>query len=341
MEYKLISKKELPKCRIELEIEIGAKTVERARKDILRHMTEHTELPGFRKGKVPEDMIISRVGETAVWEDAVEKTLERLLPELFEAEKIDPVGRPDIVPLKLAPGNPVNLRLTFALVPALILPDYKKIAATEQKITVVEAEVTDKEISDVVAHIRKQAAPKGIDRKGEKTDIPLSDDEVKKFGDFKSVSEFTEKIRANLTEHKREQEKQKKRARLLDSIVKGAKGELPEALIDGEVNRMEHELKNEMERFGATMEQYRKETKKTIEEMRREWRPDAEKRARLQLTLNQIAEAEKISASPEAVEKEVAHLLEHHKDADPERARIYLEGVLRNDAVITFLESQK
>ena len=49
----------------------------------------------------------------------------------------------------------------------------------------------------------------------------------------------------------------------------------------------------------------------------------------------------KIVADPEQVANEVAKILEHYKDADPERAKLHAENVLTNEAVFQFLENQK
>ena len=104
---------------------------------------------------------------------------------------------------------------------------------------------------------------------------------------------------------------------------------------------MESELQAQIERMGGSFDGYLAEIKKDRETVRKEWRPDAERRARLQLMLLQIARAENITAPKEAVETEVKHILEQYKDASEENARGYIETVLTNKKVIEFLESQK
>ena len=75
--------------------------------------------------------------------------------------------------------------------------------------------------------------------------------------------------------------------------------------------------------------------------LKKEWRHDAERRARLQLTLLNIAREEKISAEEKNIDAEVKHLLEHHKDADKESARSFVETLLTNQKVIEFLENRE
>ena len=86
--------------------------------------------------------------------------------------------------------------------------------------------------------------------------------------------------------------------------------------------------------------EYLKEIKKTEKDLRDEWKVDAEKRAKMNLILPKIALEEKIEADPEKVEHEAQHLAEHHK-VDATRAKQYVEYVLRNEAVLKFLEEVK
>jgi FKBP-type peptidyl-prolyl cis-trans isomerase (trigger factor) len=69
------------------------------------------------------------------------------------------------------------------------------------------------------------------------------------------------------------------------------------------------------------------------------WRPHAEKKAKLQLILNEIVKLEKINVDAKEIEDEVKAILSHYKDANQEQARIYAETVLTNEKVYQFLES--
>ncbi|MFC1775564.1 hypothetical protein ACFLY0_01860, partial [Patescibacteria group bacterium] len=84
-----------------------------------------------------------------------------------------------------------------------------------------------------------------------------------------------------------------------------------------------------------------KHIKKTEEDLKKEWRTDAEKRAKTQLVLNKIAVEEKIVPEKEKIDHEVKHLMEHYKDADENAARSYVETILTNELVFQFLEGGK
>ena len=115
---------------------------------------------------------------------------------------------------------------------------------------------------------------------------------------------------------------------------------MPEILIQVELDKILYRMESDITQMGLKFEDYLKHLNKTKEDIEKEFRGDAEKKAKLALVLNKISKVENISADKEQVAKEVAMILEHYKDADPERAEMHAENVLTNEAVFKFLESQ-
>ena len=75
--------------------------------------------------------------------------------------------------------------------------------------------------------------------------------------------------------------------------------------------------------------------------MKKEWAVTAEKRAKSQIILNEIAKVEGIVPEEEVVKKEMETILTHYKDAERFRVRMYVETFLVNEKVFQFLEEQK
>jgi FKBP-type peptidyl-prolyl cis-trans isomerase (trigger factor) len=92
--------------------------------------------------------------------------------------------------------------------------------------------------------------------------------------------------------------------------------------------------------LGLAFELYLAHAGKTEEGILEEMRPEAEKRSKIQLILNKIAEQEQITASEDEVEEQAQKIFEHYKDADPGRVRIYVENLLTNEKVFAYLEQQ-
>ena len=99
------------------------------------------------------------------------------------------------------------------------------------------------------------------------------------------------------------------------------------------------QMKGDVAQMGGTFEEYLKYIKKTETDLRREWHADAEKRAKIQIILNQIAKDKKIEADKELVEKEAQRLMEMYKEADHDRAYEYMNQLLQNEEVLKMLEA--
>jgi len=309
-----------------------------------KNISKNIEISGFRKGHIPEKVLIQKVGEGAILEEAADITLKEEFPKIIIENKIDTIGRPTISITKLAKGNPLEFKATIAVMPKIKLPDYKTLTKNVLS-KKEEIEVTDKEVDDTIDEIRKMRVKGKKDsnqKKETEENLPKIDDEfVKTLGDFKDVSDFKEKLKKNITTEKEKKAKDKKRAEIIEEVVKGAKTTIPNIMIESELDKMISQFKDDIARSGGTFEEYLKHIKKTEEDMRKEWRTDAEKRAKSQLVLNKIATEEKIVAPKDELDKQANYLLEQYKDADPERVRIYIETILTNEEVFKFLEKQE
>lgn len=344
--YSKTTQKNLPESLLEIESEITLPYITECRKKALKKISEETELPGFRKGKVPEKILVEKIGEISLLEDAAEIALSEIIPEIIKEEKLDILGRPEIRLTKIAPGNPVGFKMKLSLMPEINLPDYKEIAKKENGKKEEKLQVTEKEIDDAVKEIQKiRLAQENKETKPEdleKKELPPLDDAfVKSLGNFKDATDFKEKLRENLLKEKMARAKDKKRLSIAETIVQKSKIDLPRVLIESELNKMEGQFRDDVERMGVKIEDYLKHVKKTTGDLRKDWEKDAEKRARLELILHKIGTDEKIKADEKEVAHEVEHLLEHYKDADPERTKVYIESILTKEAVFKFLEEQK
>lgn len=338
------SLKSLPNSEVEMTGEIPHETLVPYREQALQALAETIELPGFRKGHVPLDMVASRVGESGLLEESVEVFIRDFYPELILAKKLDPVGRPTISITKLAPGNPVGLVIRTAIFPEVKLPDYKKIAS---KVTLSKEEptVSQEDIKAAIDQIRTQHAPKveapaDANTPAKEPVLPeLTDAFVQSIGPFQSVAEFTEKLREEMLAQKKQAMKEKRRATIVEDILEKTEIDIPTIFVESELDKAVAQMKEDVKRFAMTFEDYLTRTKKTEADIRNDFREGAHKRAKLQLTLNAIAEKEEIKVPAEDIKKEAEHILEHYASADRERIHIYVESVMRNEKVLQFLEA--
>ena len=147
-------------------------------------------------------------------------------------------------------------------------------------------------------------------------------------------------VREGLEAEKKRVAIQKKRTRLTDAIIEKAGITVPQILIDSEVSQLFAQLKDDLDRAGLKLPDYLSHLKKTEADLKQEWQEPAEKRAKLQLILNEIAKQEKIEPDEAMLTNQVSQLMEQYKDADEANVRVYVASVMRNEKVMEFLEKQ-
>lgn len=345
--YEVSSIKKLPGSLVEI---IGSIAEwEKHRPIAIKNLNDSVNIDGFRKGMVPESILISKVGEMPILEETAELAISEIFGEMIIDNKIDAIGHPNIQIMKLASGNPLEFKATIAYVPEITLPDYKKLSEKELQTAPKIEDVTEKDIEDAILRIRKQfvSHEKHDHEKMTKEEhdkvimenLPeFNDDFVKSIGNFDNVGDFKAKIKVMIAENKVSEAKEKLRIKIADSIIEKTLADIPEIMIKSEIDRIEAQFRDDIEKMGVKFEDYIKHAKKTIEDIRKEWHPHAEKKAKLQLVLNEIAKKENLTVDPKDIEEEVNHIVEHYKDADRDRASVYAETVLMNEKVFRFLE---
>ena len=343
----------LPKSELEIEVEITGDAFEAYFPKALQKVGENVEIDGFRKGKAPENVLLSKIPEMKILEEMAQMAFVDNYPKILESEKIDAIGNPIISITKLARNNPLELKIKTATLPEITLPDYKKLAKDVlSKLTEEDknTEVTEKEVEDTILDIRKSRSPKkhiteevkeGEEKKEEKEELIAFDDEfVKALGPFENTEDFKNKLRENIKIEKENIAKEKARIKILEEIIKETKVEVPEILTNAEVEKILYKMESDISQMGLKFEEYLKHINKTVENLREEFKSDGEKKAKLGLVLNKIAEVEKINPDEKEVGHEVDHIMEQYKDADKERAMIHVHTVLTNEKIFQMLENQ-
>lgn len=360
--------------QVKIEGEVPFEELQKHREKAIKHIGKDMDIPGFRKGNIPEKMIVAQVGEMAILTEMAERAISASYPEAVAFHKIDAIGYPQISITKIAEGNPLGFTAIVAVLPSIGLPDFKKIASDENKSKESE-EVTEAEIDQQVKDILRQKLAyerlqgkagqththedgtvhegPAHDHEGNPTEdeevhavtdaeLPeLTDDYVKTLGQegqFTSVDDFKAKIKEHLSIQKKQDVVAAHRAKITDKIIEGATIELPQILIDSELEQMFGQMNEDLSRANLKMEDYLGHIKKSKEDLKAEWTPAAEKRAKLQLILNEIAKKENITPDQGQLDAQVDQLLEQYKDADESRVRIYVASVMTNEAVMKKLE---
>ncbi|MFZ3020271.1 MAG: trigger factor [Minisyncoccia bacterium] len=336
-------KKEGPTIKISAVIDW--KVLEEQSKIALEEMLLKAELPGFRKGKVPKDMFVEKVGELTILEEGAERAIAEAYPDIVADEKFMPISRPKIRITKIAPKNDLEVEIEVETMPEITLPDYKKIASSVKE-EAPDNEVKDEEVETVLHNLQHQVMNTegkagGPEEHSDEGHPEINDDFAKKIGNFENLDALKKNIVENIKMEKQLRVKDKRRSEIAEKLINESKGEIPEVLIHDESHSLLERLKFDLGNAGIKWDEYLRNIKKTEEEILKELRPDAEKRVKLELVVAKIAREEKFEQNADEIKSEVEKIMKMHPSADPMRAEEYVRSIMTNRSVFEFLEKIK
>ncbi len=346
--------KKLPGSRVEITVVIPYEKVTEYRAKSLAHMQDTLKIDGFRAGHIPEATIIEKVGETGLLADMADLAFTDSYTTIIEQSKIMPISRPEISITKLAPGNDVEYTVTTDVMPTVELKNVEKLAKEKNKVD-LEVVVTDEDVEKAITEIRQMRAHEKMHEENvdhhdhnhqniDEKDLPeLNDEFVQKLGKFENVADFKTKLHENMVKEKETHAHEKRRIDIIESIMEAGTYDIPESLIDFELNKMMEQFNHDLAMNGMKIEEYAGHIGKTVEEMRSDWREQAVKRVQMQLTLEKIASEEKITADQGKIDEQVTQIMEMYKEQEIEESnvRAYVTQMMTNAAVFDWLEAQK
>lgn len=179
-------------------------------------------------------------------------------------------------------------------------------------------------------------------------EIPeLNDEFAKSLGEFKSVKELKDSIKQGILTEKEVREKERIRLELIEKVVDNTKLDIPDVLIDQEVQKMEIDLRNSINSMGLDFDTYLKQLNKKIEDIKEEWKEQAEKRVKIGLCLREIIKKENINVDDKEIEEKINQDLKQYpnveevrKNIDMNQLKEYTKNILLNEKTFELLEKE-
>jgi trigger factor len=373
---------ELSSCKRDLQAEVPVQEVEQEVDRIARDYSRNVKVPGFRPGKVPLNIIRQRFGSDLL-KEATQKIIERCWRDAITERNIIPLAEPVIKEMDSKPGVPLKFTLSFEILPALEVKDYKGVP-----VTLPSSEVTDDGLNQAIESLRERHAQfvpvdgeardglyltltvdgqfEGADKPTREDDITLvighpqtnvdfstnlrgakagetrtfevsypddyhrkqfagkkvrytvlvkdikekqlaevNDDFAKDIGSD-SVEALRTKVRDEMVTQAKQSAEKKAREALLDSIVQRQTVEVPECMVQDELEAQAHRIANKLAYQGIDINQTAIDWKKVFEEER----PRAEQSVRRALFLDAIARQENIEVPAAEVDSELEKIAE-------------------------------
>jgi len=127
-------------CRREISVEIPAEVVDKHQDALVQQYSQQAQLPGFRKGKVPPNMVRNRF-KGKIHDEVMESLVPQYYREAVVKAGFHPVSQPRIYALEAEPGQAIRFKAAFEILPDFELGNYKDIKVEKPNVAIAEADV--------------------------------------------------------------------------------------------------------------------------------------------------------------------------------------------------------
>lgn len=368
-----------PKSLVEVTVTVPWSDLEPKWNEVLQKLAAEVELPGFRKGQAPLLMVEQHLGNKV--QDEVFKTVfPQFLVEALQGSTIVPIDYPKYQLISFAKGQPLVFKALITERPEVKIGDYKTVRAQRPQIKTITDEDVTKVIEDLFKRWKsrqpqQQAAsvpqpqssqfqpsggslsfnqgndpatlpPSGL------TDVqgdPLSatqpsdgpDDNFAKAVGALSLADLKTKIKTDLENEAKYNNELDYEEAILQEVEKITTVEIPDILIEDELNRMLVSLQRRVADMGLLMDDYLKGQNETLEGLKNKWRVQAEKNVRMELGLAEIARSEKVEISDADLQAEIDKIQDARLKAqfDAQEPRLHLRHSLRQIRTLDLLKT--
>ncbi|MGE5545106.1 MAG: trigger factor, partial [Bacillota bacterium] len=138
---------------VALEIEVDADRLEQAMQKAYRKIVTKVSIPGFRKGKVPRQILEAYLGKEALFEDALEEVVPEAYEKAVKETEIEPVSQPKIDIVQIEGGKPLIFKANV-----VVKPEVKLGTITGLKVEIPRQEVREEDVNRRLETMRNRYA---------------------------------------------------------------------------------------------------------------------------------------------------------------------------------------
>lgn len=333
----------------------------------LTRMAQDVEIAGFRKGTAPLNMVEGQLG-TRLQDEVLKKAMPNFLIEALKGTDIIPIDYPKYDLISFVKGQNLQFKATVTNRPAVTIGNYKTIKTTRP----AKKAITDIEEQKVIDDLFKrwkvrqppvvssppfqgpaatpnQNTPGGIGsisfNSGQQNNkiadnIDTPNDEFAKAIGATSLTDLKDKVRKDLEANVSYNNELDYEEAILQDVEKITTVELPEILIQDELNRMLVSLQRRVADMGLLLEDYLKSQGKTLDQIKNEWKPQAEKNVRMELGLAEIARMENVNISDQELQAEIDKIQDQRVKQQfvSQEPRLHLRHALRQTRTLDLLK---
>jgi len=302
------TRKDINEYTVELEMKIPADSFKHSYDLMLKEYSKDLDIKGFRKGKVPADLVSDQVKEIVKYE-----TFEKLAPMYINTaiskEKLEPIAPPQYKELpKILDDLDIPFTIVITTMPKFTLGNMKKVKIENKKLV-----VEDSEIESALQDLKQSQKTKAKD---------MNDEWAKEIGkvidakEVKTLDELKEKVRNALQVQKDHYQLHTMQDEALKLAIQESKIDIPQPAIDFEAQEREKAFNDDIKSRGVSIDDFLKANNITIDKMRELWQADSKEAIQADVFLNLYADTKDIKITDEELEKKIEDIKIQRPDAD-------------------------
>lgn len=144
-----VTQERLPESQVGLNIEIAPEASRNAYEKMVQNLARSSNIPGFRKGKVPRRILLQRIGNDRIKAAALEELIQKSLQDAIEQESIKALGQPNLrsnfdeLLGQYNPGDAISFSVAVDVPPSIELADYNNLSVKAEEVVYQPEKVDD------------------------------------------------------------------------------------------------------------------------------------------------------------------------------------------------------
>ncbi|MBI2595472.1 hypothetical protein HYW46_01910 [Candidatus Daviesbacteria bacterium] len=352
-----------PKSVVQVDITMPWADIQKAWDETLARMSADVEIAGFRKGQAPTAMVEQNLG-SKLSDEVFKVVMPQALIEALKGSNIIPIDYPQYKIVSFQKGADLKFSARITQRPVVAVQDYKSLKAQKP----AQKTVADDDVNKMIDELFKRwkaRQPQGVIPPPVQTAQGVSgsmsfnqqptnnnpqptptvsdapDDNFAKAVGADSLVDLKTKIRQDLENEAKYNNELDFEEAILQEVEKITQVEIPEVLVHDELNRMLVSLQRTVTERGMLLDEYLKTQNKAVDQLKSEWRPQAEKNVRMELGLSEIAKLEGINISDDELQSEIDKIQDARVKAQfaQEEPKMHLRHALRQTKTLNLLKT--
>jgi FKBP-type peptidyl-prolyl cis-trans isomerase (trigger factor) len=320
-------------CEKTLQVTLGPDAVEPIRTEVVAEFQKAAALPGFRKGKVPAEMVRQQYAKS-IEDETLHRATRRALEEAAKEHDLKPVGPFEVSQAAFTGGGGLTLAAKVEVEPVFPLGAYKGIPLTRGSADVSAADV-DKALTKLQESMA-QLVPAKEGGEQKERQVPALDDELAKDLGYESLPKLRAHVEAKLREQQRAAQDEALEGALCTELLARHPFQVPAKLVGHQADRLTREFKARLLLSGMAEAQVGVEIAKFTEQLR----TSAERRVKLSFILDRVADEEKVGVTQDELVKRLWELSRRWKK-DPAEVRKMFDAEGLWPSVVSSIRHEK